>query len=259
MPYAESVGSLEYNGRVKRLPNVRHSKQNQVATRVVAYIRVSTDKQADKGVSLDAQRAKVEAYAALHDLTMVDVIVETESAKSLERPGLQRALGMLGASADALLVVKLDRLTRSVRDLGHLVETYFASGAAALLSVAEHVDTRTASGRMVLNIMATISQWERETIGERTSVAMQHMRTRGEHTGGRAPYGHRVSADGVHLEADPAEQATIARASELHAQGLTLRAVAAALAAEGKLSRAATTFAPLAISKMVRVNVDQAA
>ncbi len=74
------------------------------------------------------------------------------SAKSLDRPGLQRALGMLKAGdAEALLVVKLDRLTRSVVDLGTLVDHYFAPGKAALLSVGEQIDTRSAAGRLVLN------------------------------------------------------------------------------------------------------------
>jgi len=108
-------------------------------TRTIAYLRVSTDKQADRGVSLDAQRAKLKAYAELYELDLVEVIVDAgQSAKSLDRPGLQRALGMLKAGqAVALLVVKLDRLTRSVVDLGTLVERYFAPGKAALLSVGD--------------------------------------------------------------------------------------------------------------------------
>ena len=119
-------------------------------TRTVAYLRVSTEKQADHGVSLEAQRAKVAAYAQLYDLELVDIVVDAgASAKTLEREGLQRALAMLRAGrADALLVVKLDRLTRSVRDLGDMVEEYFASGRWALLSVGEQVDTRTAAGRL---------------------------------------------------------------------------------------------------------------
>ena len=139
-------------------------------TRTLAYLRVSTEKQADRGVSLDAQRAKATAYAQLYELELLEVIVDAgESAKSLDRPGLQRALGMLKrGEADALLVVKLDRLTRSVRDLGHLVEKYFAPGKAALLSVGEQIDTRSAAGRLVLNVLASVSQWEREAIGERT-------------------------------------------------------------------------------------------
>src|SRR5579872_239746 len=175
-------------------------------TRTIAYLRVSTDKQADRGVSLDAQRAKVAAYAELYDLDLVDVIVDAgASAKTLDRPGLTRALAMLKkGAADALLVVKLDRLTRSVRDLGELVERHFAPGKAALLSVGEQIDTRSAAGRLVLNVLASVSQWEREAIGERTSTAMQHKIASREYTGGAAPYGFRLAADGEHIEELPA-------------------------------------------------------
>jgi len=129
-------------------------------TRTIAYLRVSTDKQADRGVSPDAQRAKLKAYAELYELDLVEVIVDAgHSAKSLDRLGVQRALGMLKAGdAEALLVVKLDRLTRSVVDLGTLVERYFAPGKAALLSVGEQIDTRSAAGRLVLNVLASVSQ-----------------------------------------------------------------------------------------------------
>jgi site-specific DNA recombinase len=220
-------------------------------TRVVGYVRVSTDKQGDQGVSLEAQTAKVRAYAALHDLELVDIVVETESAKSLARPGLTRALAMLGTDADALLVTKLDRLTRSVRDLGTLIEEHFGKASrAALLSVSEHVDTRTASGRMVLNIMASVAQAEREMIGERTSVAMQHMKARGQYTGGPAPFGMQHTADGLRPRED--EACTRARASELRAQGLSLRAVSEALASEGRLSRSGAPFVPAAVSKMLQ-------
>jgi DNA invertase Pin-like site-specific DNA recombinase len=129
-------------------------------TRTVAYLRVSTEKQVEKGVSLEAQRAKVDAYAALYDLDLVEVIVDAgATAKSLDRDGLQRALNMLHKKhVDALLVTGLSRLTRSVRDLGELVERYFAPGKAALLSVGEQIDTRSAAGRLVLNVLASVSQ-----------------------------------------------------------------------------------------------------
>src|SRR5271155_4647643 len=131
---------------------------DRMPTRTIAYLRVSTDKQADRGISLDAQRAKAHAYAQLYDLDLVEVIVDAgASAKTLDRPGLQRALAMLrDGNADAILVAKLDRLTRSVVHLGELVEDYFAAGKWALLSVGEQIDTRSAAGRLVLNILASV-------------------------------------------------------------------------------------------------------
>src|SRR5437899_6703518 len=127
----------------------RTSKNAVESTRAIGYIRVSTDKQAEHGVSLEAQQAKLTQYAALYDIALVDIIVDAGvSAKTLERPGLQRALGMLRkGQANALLVAKLDRLTRKVKDLGALVEDYFS---------------------LVLNVLGSVAQWEREVISERT-------------------------------------------------------------------------------------------
>lgn len=210
---------------------------NPARTRTIAYVRVSTDKQAEHGVSLDAQRAKLDAYAALYDLDLVAVEVDAASACDLDRPALTRALAELRAGrADALLVVKLDRLTRSVRDLGELVDRCTREGWA-LLSVGDAVDTRTAAGRLVLNVLASVAQWEREAIGERTAAAMRWKREAGEYTGGEVRYGYRLAADGRTLEADDAEQAVVAAAVELRAAGLSLRAVGAELAARGLLPR----------------------
>jgi DNA invertase Pin-like site-specific DNA recombinase len=205
------------------------------AAKTVAYIRTSTDKQE---ISPEAQRAKIEAYATLYELQLVEVIVETQSAKSLERPGLQRALGMLkDGTASALLVVKLDRLTRSVADLGRLLEEYFASSECALLSVTEQIDTRTAGGRLVLNVLASVSQWEREVIGERTRAAMQHKKNLGEYTGGQILYGRRLSSDGKTLEDDPKAIEAVQRAKALRDEGKPLRAIATELERAGFLSR----------------------
>ncbi len=234
-------------------------------SRVVAYIRVSTDKQGEKGISLEAQEAKCRAYAALHDLELVAVLSEVESAKSLRRPVLEQALGMLGKTADALLVVKLDRLTRSVRDLGHLVETHFGDGKAALLSVAEQVDTRSAAGRLVLNIMATISQWEREAIGERTVAVLDHKRLRGEKLGGHAPYGYAVAEYPHPSKPAPAilrrlvpcetEQVVVRLARKLASTGMSQRRIAAELFLRGLTSRASTPFSQTQVRHMVAQEV----
>jgi site-specific DNA recombinase len=216
-------------------------------TRAIGYIRVSTDKQADQGVSLDAQKAKIEAYAMLYDLEMVDYVIETGSAKNTDREGLQDALqALIRGDAESLVVVKLDRLTRSVGDLGRLVEGYFQKHA--LLSVGEQIDTRSAAGRLVLNVLASVSQWEREAIGERTSAAMQHMKAEGQYTGGKPPYGFRVVSGELLENVD--EQAVLALVQKYRVKGLSLRKIAQALADKGFKSRTGTALHFQAIARM---------
>ena len=215
-------------------------------TKAIGYIRVSTDKQAEQGVSLDAQREKLEAYAKLYDIDLIDMVIEQGSAKCLQREGLQSALNRLGQDADALLVVKLDRLTRSVADLGRLVESYFQDHA--LLSVGEQIDTRSAAGRLVLNVLASVSQWEREVIGERTSAAMQHMRSQNKYTGGKVPYGYDL-VDGSLVE-NKTEQAVINLVAQYKSKGLSFRRIARVLSESGYRSRTGKALSAMSISRM---------
>ena len=220
---------------------------------VVAYLRVSTESQAEHGVSLAAQRRRVEAYADLYGLELVDVIEDGgASAKNLDRRGLAQALALLDrGDVSGLLVAKLDRLTRSVRDLGHLVERYFHSDGAALLSVSEQIDTRSASGRLVLNVLTSVAQWEREATAERTSAALAHKARQGEYTGGRIPYGYQLAGDGVHLEPDPVEQRVIEAATRAHRDGLSLRTIARELDGLGFRARSGRSFHPQQVSRML--------
>jgi len=195
--------------------------------RAIGYARVSTDRQAERGVSLDAQSEKIRAMAVVH--SAIDLIVDGgESAKTLQRPGIERLFALVEArKVDAVVVAKLDRLTRSVKDLCTLLERFERRGVA-LISVAESLDTSSAAGRLVLNVMTAVSQWEREAIGERTRDALGHKKRNGERVGNIA-YGYRLALDGEHVEPDEAEQATLAEIRRLRAQGATLRGIAAAL------------------------------
>lgn len=198
--------------------------------RAIGYVRVSTAKQADKGVSLEAQEERLRIYAQMQGLELVRIEVDAgESASSMERPGLQRALAALDSfEAAALVVVKLDRLTRNIRHFCSLVDTYFRDGTHALMSVNEQVDTSNAMGRMVLNILMSISEWEREAAVERTEAVMQHLKDTGKFTGGWPPFGWSVDAEGALVAVDE-EQKIVAHARALRAEGMSLRAVAAAL------------------------------
>lgn len=216
-------------------------------TKAIGYIRVSTEKQADHGVSIEAQTEKLKAYAMLYDIDLVDLVIEQGSAKCLQREGLQSALSRLEAGeAEALIVVKLDRLTRSVADLGKLVDTYFQN--FALLSVGEQIDTRSAAGRLVLNVLASVSQWEREVIGERTSAAMQHMRNQNQYTGGKPPYGYDL-VDGELIENEN-EQQVIKLVAKYKAAGLSYRKIAAVIDEAGHKSRTGKQLSAMSISRM---------
>jgi DNA invertase Pin-like site-specific DNA recombinase len=230
----------------------RRSTAPAAARRVIAYVRVSTEKQADGGHSLEAQRSKVAAWCALHDAELVNVFEDAGlSACTLEgRPALSSALAELAAGrADALLVCKLDRLTRSTRDLGELLDRATAGGWA-LLSVAESLDTSTAAGRLVVSVLGAVAQWEREAVGERTAAAMASMKAAGLYCGGTVPYGYRVDADG-RLVTDEAEAAVKRCAGELRAAGLSLRQIGAALAERGLLPRNGGRWNARSVSRLV--------
>src|SRR5713226_3962073 len=94
--------------------------------KTVGYVRVSTDKQADRGVSLEAQAEKIRAMAVVNNAELLDIIVDGgESAKSLNRPGMARLLARVDSGeVQAVIIARLDRLTRSVKDLCTLMERF---------------------------------------------------------------------------------------------------------------------------------------
>ena len=207
--------------------------------RAVGYVRVSTDQQAQEGVSLDAQQVRIRAHCVSQDIELVEIVCDDGySAKSLERPGIKRALAMLTEKrVNAIVVVKLDRLTRSVKDLGFLCDTYFREGMPhSLLSVSDAIDTRSASGKLMLNVLMSVAQWEREAISERTQEAMNELKRRGVHTGA-PPYGFHYSKEtDAHgrrnLVRNPIEQRNIERICDLHRAGLSVLDISKRLTAD---------------------------
>jgi site-specific DNA recombinase len=220
--------------------------------RVIGYIRVSTDEQASHGVSLAAQTEKVRGYCNLYELDLVELIDDPgASAKTLERPGLERALTQLRrGEAEGIVVAKLDRLTRSVVDMATLVADYFGERAGkSLFSVADAIDTRTAAGRMVLNILVSVSQWERETIGERTRDALRHKRTVGE-VYGPTPLGYAV-VDGRLVEV-AAEMRAVDEVRRLAQTGASVRAICAAMGAGGYRTKRGGPWRPSSVQSILR-------
>src|SRR5439155_20291295 len=162
--------------------------------------------------------------AVVQGAELIDVIVDAgESAASLNRPGMARMLVLVDSRAvQVVIIAKLDRLTRSVKDLGELLET-FQHRNVSLVSVAESLDTGSAAGRLVINIMASVSQWEREAIGERTKAVLSHKKAH------RKAYGTTLmgfSRDGAELKPDVGEQETVRSIRRMRSDGRSLHSIA---------------------------------
>ena len=151
---------------------------------VVGYVRVSTDEQRNSGVGLAAQRAAIETECRRRGWTLVEVIEDAGySAKDMKRPGVQIALETLRrGEAGALVVAKLDRLSRSMLDFTAVMSKAQKQGWA-LVALDCAVDTTTPAGEAMANVLATFAQFERRLIGQRTREALAAKRVSGVRLG----------------------------------------------------------------------------
>lgn len=151
---------------------------------VIGYVRVSTDDQARSGLGLEAQRRAIRAAAGREGWNLVEVIIdEGRSAKTLDRPGLMEAVNRVArGDAQSIAVAKLDRLTRSLVGLADLLEWGERVGAG-IIALDLGLDTSTSTGRLIARVMASVGEWEREQISERTRAAAEVRRTRGQRMG----------------------------------------------------------------------------
>jgi DNA invertase Pin-like site-specific DNA recombinase len=193
----------------------------------IGYIRVSTEDQAREGISLDNQEAKIKAYATLNGLDLTEIIKDAGiSGKTLNRPGIAKVLKMIEArEIEAIIVYKLDRLSRKTLDNLTLIESFDSNGIA-FHSIMEKIDTKSAQGRFFLTILSALAQMERDLIAERTRDALAHKKTKREWTG-RIPFGYRV--EDCHLVEDPEAMRTIQKAKRMKTDGKSVRAISEAL------------------------------
>jgi DNA invertase Pin-like site-specific DNA recombinase len=218
--------------------------------RVIAYVRVSTERQAAEGVSLSAQRAKITAWAQVNGYQDILVFEDAGySGKSMgRREGLLAALAAVKAS-DALVVYSLSRLARSTKDAIAISEVLSKRGAD-LVSLSERIDTTSAAGKMVFRLMAVMGEFESDLIAERVSGALQHKKARGEKAG-YVPFGFHVARDGRRLEADPREQAILARIDAMRAQRASLASIARHLNEAGMQTRSGAPWAKQYVHNLI--------
>lgn len=200
----------------------------------LGYVRVSTDEQAREGLSLEAQAAAIRAYCAAQRLELADVLVEAgASGKTLDRPQLRDLLERIRAGQiGAVIVAKLDRLTRRTRDLLALVEDVFRRHGVELVSLGEQLDTRTPAGVLTLTMLGAVAQMEREQIGERTRAALAYKRALGERVG-TVPLGFRPTEAGGPMHPVPAELEVVRHILARREAGAAFRVIAAELRTRG--------------------------
>jgi site-specific DNA recombinase len=200
-------------------------------TKAIGYIRVSTEMQVNEGVSLDAQSAKIRAYCELNDLELIEIVCDAgKSAKTTNRDGLQKCLAAIASGeAQAIVVYKLDRLSRKVLDTLNLISEIESHGAS-LHSISEKLDTSSALGKFFVNMTAALAQLERDQISERVTMAMAHKKDEGQHCGA-APFGFEMV--NKELQRVESQHNAIAIIRDMRNKGAALRAIADHLNSEG--------------------------
>lgn len=198
--------------------------------KAIGYIRVSTQDQANEGASLDAQRAKIAAWCAVNDYELIGIYEDAgiSGASMNGRDGLQAALAATGKGM-AMVAYSISRLARSTRDMLDIADRLERRGAD-LVSLTEKIDTTSAAGRMVFRMLAVLSEFERDVIGERTRTALAHKRAKGE-VYGPVPFG--FEAVNKRLHEVKAEARIVADVIRLREQGATLASIADELNARG--------------------------
>lgn len=152
--------------------------------RVIGYTRVSTDEQEESGAGLEAQEAAIRDEVGRRGWELLDLRTDIASGKSMRRRDRlgETLRDMAAGRAEALVVAKLDRLSRSVLDFASIMET--ASKECWSIVVLDlGVDTTTTNGELIANIMIAMAQWERRIIGDRTKAGLAAVKARGDHVG----------------------------------------------------------------------------
>jgi DNA invertase Pin-like site-specific DNA recombinase len=206
----------------------------QVPPPAVGYCRVSREEQAREGVSLDAQRHRIQAYADAKGLNLAEVISdEGFSGKNLNRRALKTLLARCKrGEVGHVIVWKLDRLARRTKDLLTLVEDVFLAEGIELHSVSESLDSSTPHGRFVLTLLGGLAQMERELIGERTRGALAYKREMGQPTS-HPPLGFKPNGKRHRMLQVPEELEIVRHILHLWQRGGNYARIASHLNSEG--------------------------
>jgi len=216
----------------------------------VGYIRVSTEKQVSEGVSLEAQKAKIEAWCNANGYELQRVYVDAGiSGKRMDtRKELLAALAFL-KNGMALVSYSLSRLARSTKDalaIGEMV----AKKKADMVSLSERIDTTTAAGKMMFQMLAVLAEFERNLVAERTTNALQHKKRTGQKYTNQTPYGFEA-IEGRLVEVQQ-EAAIVAEIQAARSSGNTLQFIADGLNGRGIPTKTGKQWQPATIHLLLK-------
>ena len=210
-------------------------------TKVAVYIRVSTEEQAKEGYSLAAQEQVLRAYCTALDFEISNIYVDDGfSGRNTRRPAYRRMMSDID-SWDSILVLKMDRIHRNTRNFIEMMEILNKKDKN-FISKQEKLDTKTAMGRFVMQMIQGIAQLESEQIGERTKDGMREKAESLENSedskrtmGFTPPFGYRLS-EGKLID-DPDEQFIVKTIFDLYLSGETMDSICYSLNRQGNLTR----------------------
>ncbi len=161
----------------------------------IGYVRVSTIDQADHGVSIEDQADKIRMYVQLNDLYLQEIIIDAgKSGKNMKREGVQKVIDMTQSrDVQHLIVYRLDRLSRSVKDTLNFIDALDKS-KVEFHSITDKIDTTTAFGKYFFHNMAAINQLQRDLISENTKSSLSHKKKNGKRAG-QVPYGWQIEIE----------------------------------------------------------------
>jgi site-specific DNA recombinase len=217
--------------------------------RCAIYTRKSTDENLDSEFSsLDAQREAAEAYIASQRQEGWAALPARYddggfSGGTMERPALRRLLEDVEASrVDCVVVYKVDRLSRSLLDFTRIIETFDRCGVS-FVSVTQQFNTTTSMGRLTLNMLLSLAQFEREVTAERIRDKVAATKRKGKYCGGPPVLGYSVDRERKRLVVDPEEAQLIRHVFERFVQTGSTTALAKELNAAGHRTKSWTTKA----------------
>jgi site-specific DNA recombinase len=220
--------------------------------KVVGYVRVSSDTQIEN-TSIEEQIRRIEAYCISQEWELVAIFKdEGYSGSNINRPGYKSMMEYLEGhkgQLQGIVVLKMDRVHRNQLNLLQFIKVELASLNMDFISITESFDTSTAIGRMMLGVLSTFGEFEREVINERTKGGRIATALKNKYAGGQVPYGYKVIDGAVKVNEEQA--AIVKRVFDEFIEGKTCYRIAKKLNEEGIRTKNNKTWTPTMIRRML--------